>query len=469
MSFRRHIGLNLAGHTLPLATSLFTVPTILRLYGDQLYGELVLGLLLATYAGLAELGLSQAVARRMAYLPITATAERQATLSTGFWSSGALGLAGGLIAWFLGYIYFSSRVEERSAASEFAYALAWLIPLVPICSMGAVLTAALQAQSRFAELNLVQGLGGVALQMAPLMAAVSVGASLPAAFCAIVAVRSAMLLVLWSLQGEGSYTSESCIIDRVQLRNLLRYGRWATVSAAVGSLMVVLDRFVIGHHLGIKTVPVYAIPIQLTEKMTLLSAALSHALFPKLVAASSQEQRSVLVILALRLVALVTAPFVAVGIIFCGPFLAWWLPNEISADGTLIAKWLLVGFWLNGLALVPLTSLYAAGRSAVVAKCHLIELPPYFLLLIWSVIQAGVVGAAAAFAVRALTDLLLLAGAASILARTAFTAALSGLVVVVAVIAISLPDDLAGVGFAIATVMIVWQLLIATLQLLRTT
>jgi len=413
----------------------------------------VLSLLLATYFGLAELGLSQAVAQRLASVPKATFGLSCPTLTTGFWASGVLGLAGGLLAAILGWIYFNYSSYDAAIAAEARTAIAWLVPLVPLSTLGAVLNAKLHAEQRFVALNTVLALGGTALQLAPLIVIVGYGPSLPLAMGAVVAVRAAMLVALFVLTRAARDLAPPRSFDRLEFRRLLRFGKWTTVSSTVGPLMVVLDRFLIGHQLGLKMVPIYAIPFQLAEKTTLLSAALNHALFPQLAASESQASRESLALRATQTLALASAPPIALAILGCESFLHWWLPPDLGAQSIGVALWLLVGFWFNGLALVPLTLLYASGRPAVVARCHLLELAPYLVLLFLAIGHQGVEGAAFAFAARAFVDLLLLAGAASILARTLAAIAAPVILLLAAFGVASLPWASSPTGLAVVGVM----------------
>jgi O-antigen/teichoic acid export membrane protein len=454
MSLRRNAALNLAGHAVPLLTALATIPSIVLLLGEQRYGVLVLGLLLATYFGLAELGLSQAVAQKLASLPKRAFDLMCPTLTTGFWASGVLGLAGGVLAAMLGWIYFSYSSHDAAIATEARAAIAWLVPLVPLSTMGAVLNAKLQAEQRFVALNAVLALGGMALQLAPLVVIVGYGPSLPAAMGAVVAVRAGILVALLALARSERTLAPPTSFDRLEFVRLLRFGKWTTVSSTIGPLMVVLDRFLIGHQLGLKMVPTYAIPFQLAEKTTLLSAALNQALFPQLAAEESPGARERLALRATQTLALTSAPPIAVATLGCESFLHWWLPPDLGAQSIGVARWLLVGFWFNGLALVPLTLLYASGRPAAVARCHLLELVPYLGLLVLAIGQQGVEGAAFAFAARAFVDLLLLAGAASILVRTLAAIALPAIVLLAAFGVASIPWAGSPTGLTVVGVMI---------------
>ena len=71
-------------------------------------------------------------------------------------------------------------------------------------------------------------------------------------------------------------------------------------------------------------------------------------------------------------------------------------------------QWLVLGVFLNSLAMIPYTLLQAIGRPDLTAKLHLVELP-VFLLMLWSMIHMfGIEGAAIAWTLRVGFDALLL-------------------------------------------------------------
>jgi O-antigen/teichoic acid export membrane protein len=199
---------------------------------------------------------------------------------------------------------------------------------------------------------------------------------------------------------------------------LLRFGGWATVSAGVGPLLVVLDRFLIGAHLGAKAVSHYVIPFQLAERTTTLSSALGYALFPRFAACTLEAERQQLALYGLRVLAVWTSPIVAIGLLLAGPFLAWWISPELALQSTVVAQVLCLAFWLSSMAMVPYTKLLATGRPDLVAKCHMIQLLPYVALLYAALHTWGLVGAAFSFAARVVVDFLLLSHWAGLLAPT---------------------------------------------------
>jgi O-antigen/teichoic acid export membrane protein len=112
---------------------------------------------------------------------------------------------------------------------------------------------------------------------------------------------------------------------------------------------------------------------------------------------------------------MLTTPAVVIAIVFGREVLTLWVGENIAARSALVLQWLAVGVWINVLAQVPLTTLQAAGRADIVGKIQLAELPLYAALVWWLVLQFGVVGAAVAWAIRALVDGVVLSSA---MART---------------------------------------------------
>ena len=192
-------------------------------------------------------------------------------------------------------------------------------------ALAGVLTGALQARSAFAEINVIGTLTGALLVLAPLAVAATVGAELAGLVAAVAAVRMLVLLLLFWRCQRWYRAAAPWSVDRQLAAQLLRFGGWTTVSAVAGPLLVVLDRFLIGAHLGAKAVSHYVIPFQLAERTTMLSSALGYALFPRFAGSTLESDRQRLAMHGLRVLAAWTSPLVAVGLLLSGPFLAWWI------------------------------------------------------------------------------------------------------------------------------------------------
>lgn len=415
MSIRRNTLYNLGGSLVPLALSLITIPIYLGLIGEARYGVLAIAWLLLGYFGLFDLGLGRATAQRIATLRDATPAERAQTFWTALALNGGLGVTGGLLIWPIAAYFFGNVFKvEDALRPEMQAAVPWLILAVPMATISGVLSGALQGRERFLEINLISVTGTALFQLLPLAAATFWGADLAVLLPAALFARLVTLSLLFARCRHHIFQGQAVIFDRKQAGQLLRFGGWVTVTSFVSPMMVVLDRFIIGAMAGAKAVTFYTVPFQLAERSAIISGAFASALFPRLAAAPAVEQ-SRLAQEGLSTLVVVMTPLVVAGILFIEPFLSWWITPEFAEQSARVGQVLLLGFWANSFAIIPYVLLQARGRPDLVAKCHLLEVLPYFGLLYFGLHSFGMVGAAAAFSVRVLADFTLLAGLAGIL------------------------------------------------------
>lgn len=408
MSIRKDTTYNLLGAVLPLGLSLVTIPIYISLIGESRYGVLAVAWLLLGYFGLFDLGLGRATAQRIAALGDALSASRASTFWTALSMNVGLGIMGGLIIWpVAAYFFGHGFTVEEATRPELEAAIPWLILAVPLATLAGVLSGALEGRAKFLELNIISVSSSVLTQILPLTVAWLYGPDLAWLLPTVIFARLLTLALLFLRCRVHVFESHPPAFSRVQAQGLLQFGGWITVSSFVGPMMVILDRFVIGAALGAKAVTYYTVPFQLAERSAMLPNALTSALFPRLAAANQAEARR-LATTAIRSIAAAVTPLMLIGIVLVEPFLEWWLDPEFASRAGLTARILLLGFWVNALARVPYAVLHAAGKPDVVAKCHLVELVPYFLSLYLGLHFFGLPGAATAFGLRALADCALL-------------------------------------------------------------
>jgi O-antigen/teichoic acid export membrane protein len=418
LSIRRNTAYNLLGSAIPLAVSLVTIPIYLRLIGEARYGVLAIAWLLLGYFGLFDLGLGRATAQRIASLISINSSERAQTFWTALTLNVGLGVIGGLLIWPVASYFFGNVFKvEDALRPELQSAVPWLILAVPIATLSGVLTGALQGRERFLELSLISVGSTLLFQLLPLGAVVLWGANLGVILPAVILARLLTLLILFERCGRHLFIAHPVTFVRAEAGHLLRFGSWVTVTSFLGPMMVALDRLIIGAVADAKAVTYYAVPFQLGERSTIISVALTSALFPRFAASAPHEEQN-LAQEALRTLVVAITPLVVAGVLFMGPFFTWWIDPEFAQHSTLVGQTILLGFWVNSFAKIPYAQLQARGRPDLVAKCHLAELLPYLGLLYLGLSTIGLLGAAVAFSIRAISDFVLLAGLAGIL-RTA--------------------------------------------------
>ena len=87
-------------------------------------------------------------------------------------------------------------------------------------------------------------------------------------------------------------------------------------------------------------------------------------------------------------------------------FFTLWAGEEFGRQSTTPFYILAVGLGFNLLAYVPSAAIMAAGRTGTLATLYWIELVPYFFCVSLLTMRFGIYGAAAAWSVRAIIDLI---------------------------------------------------------------
>lgn len=412
MSIRNNTIYNLAGSGIPLVFSLITIPLYLNIIGESRYGILAIAWLLLGYFGLFDLGLGRATAQSIAVLQGKECEKRAAIFWTGLSINSALGLAGGLFCYPAAVYFFGSQFKtEGDLRLEMLSAVPWMVMAVPIATITGVLTGALQGRQKFLELNAISVAGSVLFQIVPLAVAWFYGPDLALLLPAAILSRLVTVAALGILCHQHITRGNPVAIDFTAMGSLLKYGGWFTVTALIGPLMVTFDRLVIGGVLGAQQVSYYTIPFQLTYRLTLIPQSLTTALFPRF-AAEDNINSAHLAREAWMVVSVIMGPLILIGIILFHFTLALWIDPDFADQASAAGRILLLGVWANCFARIPYAQLQAKGRPDLVAKCHMAEVLPYLLILYAGLIHFGLEGVAAAFTLRTIADLLLLAGLA---------------------------------------------------------
>ena len=82
--------------------------------------------------------------------------------------------------------------------------------------------------------------------------------------------------------------------------------------------------------------------------------------------------------------------------------------EDFAQNSTRVLQLLIVGRFINGLAQIPFAFIQSVGRPDLTAKLHFFELPFYLFIVWWLIGMYGIIGAAIAWAGRAIVDTTLL-------------------------------------------------------------
>ncbi len=371
------------------------------------YGVLSILWLLFGYFGFFDFGIGRAVAHRVAGLSANADRRKIETLWAGLMLNLLLAAAGAFFLYFAlrhvltHWIAVDADLQEEVHASVFWVALS----LIPSIASGA-LQGVVLGSKKFLLLNVVDVSGKTALQILPLATAFFLSPDLESIAQAILAAR-VLALLLWIFACRNSLPGSMLPSWKPGLARILwKYGSWVTVGMLLAPLLSGVERLVIGHLQGAAFVVLYVVPFSLIAPVALLSASLSNALFPRF--AEEEHGAQLLAENAVFAILILVTPIMVAMSFLVQPFLSIWIDTEFSVQTIGVAQLLIVGFWANSLAKVFHTKLQGVGKPKVVAGIHLAELFPFLLILYLMTREWGILGAAFAWSIRSVVDMLLL-------------------------------------------------------------
>lgn len=417
MSLRKNTIWNLAGSGLPLIGAAVFIPYVLRELGSEAFGVLTLIWALIGYFSLFDLGVGRALTYEMSKLRAANTpAEISPTLKAGLFLTAAAGMLGMLIILVLAPWLAQSWLKislpwQPDAQLAFQIAAAGVVAT----TITSGLRGALEGLERFAESNLSKIFLGFCMFLLPALSVWLHGPTLWRIALYLVGARVVVMLGSALLLRSHLLGSDTRLASRY-IKPLLSYGMWVTVTGIVGPLMVYGDRFFVSATVGAAQLSLYAIPQEGLQRLLLVPAALCGALLPQLAALRGSDIKNVYR-RNYKHIAVIMLGMCALAALFSYPVLAIWLSPEFAQKALPIVLILSIGIWLNAMAMVPYTVLHARGNTRITALFHIGELAFYIVALYYLTEHMGLAGAALAWVLRVLLDLILLHVAANWITR----------------------------------------------------
>lgn len=422
---------NLAGMLLPIIIALGTIPFYIQIIGVERYGALAIALLLLSYFGQADFGIGRALTQRLAATHGSSPASQASTVYSGFAIIGLFGVVTGALSALAAYWYFSGTFDvEQGLRSEMMQSI-WVIALFsPTIAISGVATGSLAGKEDFRFLSVVNLIGNASVQLLPLLTAIYFTHHLKYLLIASLIGRLLGVILALARTRKILLVGQPITVNKAEFKHLFGFGKWIMMTAVVGPIMVIADRFLIGAQLGPIAVAAYTIPFQVAQRTLVFPAAVIQVMFPRF-AALDPETAIKTCSDASTLIANLFAPFIIGLICLAEPLLRIWIGDALDPRSVLIARILLAGIWVNALANVPYAYIQARGNSRFTALLHLCELPLYMVLLFGLGLAYGLPGVAAAFALRCLIDSIALfagsrVGQIKIWKRSAFVVSLIG-------------------------------------------
>ena len=442
---------NLLGQILPAIAAFISVPFIIKGLGIERFGILVILIGILAYVGLLGNGfvlaliqsLSEKLGNNKVELRHSASMIRSMLVILFFIS---------ILSSFLLLIFHPQLVKQLlkipvDLQSETAAAFQLLVLIIPCNVIIAGLRGILYAQQSFYLSNLVQIPIGIILAVCPLLT-IPFSISLVPIFVFMLIIH-VIALCWYSILLKRMVPSLFSIraVQISDIKSLLCSGGWMFISGIVGSFMLYLDRFVIGSVVSMSAVAFYAIPYDFVTKLWLIPGALCGPLLPaaSITHTSDLIRTQKIYMKGLKFVFISLMPFILLLITFSYEGLYYWINPDFASKAYRVGQWLSIGVLINSMAQVSLFMIVSAGRTDIIGKLHLLELPFYVLILFIFVREWGIAGASWAWVMRVSVDAILIF---VILFRTLVIPSktiynilfLSVIVILILVVSLSLPD-----------------------------
>ena len=405
MSVGRDTSLNLAAAVAPVLLLLVVTPAYLQVVGAERFGILAICWTILAAAGLASLGMGPALAYRLALMG----EEEPVARSNHVWMALIISFAASLLIAVLALVIARPFFQQYASLparlkTEIGEAMPMLASLLPLGTLTGVLNGALQGRKRFGALSGIGILNAMVVTVGPLLAALLIGIELPLLIATMLSASALVLLAQLAVSARVVPLHVPSRLSSEQVKGLLGYGAWMSATALVAPFLLLFDRFVVGSISGPAAVAVYVLAFNLLQGLLLVPASLGKAMLPRLAPLATEEEVQQLQSSTLSWLNGLLTPVSIVAIALAAPFLDLWIGAELGKIASPVAAVLLVGGWVHGISHIPSTVVVGRSRPDLLTKLLLACLVPYLLLLYFATIHFGVMGAAAAWALRAACD-----------------------------------------------------------------
>jgi len=400
---------NFAGILIPFFVALVTVPLAIKGLGDERYGLLSIVWVILTYLSLLDFGVSKASSK---FLAEFYGREDQAESTSIIHATNIFAILSGLVVggvmvvatpWIVGSLSLSESGDVREATRSF-----YIISLsLPVLFLGTGLRGAMEASRRFHSVNLGLVITNSISYAIPALSYFR-PTSLTTIILGVVSVR-ALAVIYYAVLVKRSYKMKRFFSWHVgsEIKKLLKYGSWITLTSLISPLLVYMDRILIGTLLPMANVAYYAVPYDLVNRIRIFPQALLKTLFPEFSQMHMENRKGetkLLIETSLRSMILIVGLVGLLISFYSKDILTLWLGSEIAEKSATVMIIFGVGFTLNAVAFIPFNYLQSIGRPDIPAKLHLIEFPLYIGLLLFMTKSYGILGTAIAWSIRVSVD-----------------------------------------------------------------
>ncbi|HDI3270174.1 TPA: flippase [Vibrio cholerae] len=411
MSLKKNFVWNIFGSCTPLAIGLFSIPYLINQLGVELFGILTLIWALVGYFSLFDFGLGRALTQIVS--KYSGDEQRISIYSSlGLQIVSSLGILGMVLVGIAAILIPVSVLGiDESHLYDVKKALLLTAVGIPFTTITSATRGILEGFLKFRESNIIKLYLGIGNFVFPVFIVTFIDKTLYAVTFGLIIVRlTTLILSIVETRKVTQIKIVNPLNYREKLKELIDFGSWMTLSNLISPLMVTADRFIVSAVVGASVVAYYTVPFEVIVRILIIPAALTSAFFPyisnlihnNLVTARKRYTEKLI------LITIIMSGICLFSVFFVKNALLLWVGADFAENSWVVAVVLLIGITFNGIAQMPHALTQATGNTKGVAIVHLYEFIIYIPLLYFSVYHFGIIGAAVAWAIRALIDLLLM-------------------------------------------------------------
>lgn len=397
----------LIGSVAPLAVSFIATPFIIRLLGTESYGVLLLVGLIPTYFAFADFGMGVASTKfaSEAYGQGDADRERAvvriaATFCLGFSAAILLPVfifAGQLVPLFSVPADLESEAVLALRISTVSFVLALL---------SSVFNAPQLARLRMDLNSLANGAPKIAMALlTPLVLYIGGGIVEAVWLGLLAAVASIVLNLVFSARLLPALWRST--LQPGLAAALIRFGGGWFFASLATTLLANMEKLLLARMVSVSALAYYSVAFAFAGMVTIFSIALRQSLLPAFSQLSHPEKTESFLLLVqrcVRLIFLVLIPGLVLLCVIARPFFTLWAGPEFGDESSVPFYILTIGLFFSLIGYIPHSVIMARGRTDVFARLYWVELLAYAVLAAVLTYNFGIVGAAAAWALRVCAD-----------------------------------------------------------------
>ncbi len=400
---------SLIGQLVSLGAGFVLTPFVIRILGPAAFGVLTFTALAASCIVFTDFGMGIASTRLASRAYAANDSAGEAAV---IWT--ALGVVVPAVAFGAGTLAaLADPIALRFVGEPSGLRLAAATGLRFACltlvfrSLAGIANTPQLARLRFGTFTAIHH-GTAVMQAVLVLTAVSLGGGVVLATAVTAGVASLAFLMHWSIAVRLQPALRRLRVVRALIPELMRVGLPSALSSLVGNLLFFGDRILVAAMRTPQELAFYSVAATFAQLVEVAPTAIAQPLVPTFarLQMTNDTQRSTLLQGTAFKGLLVYVSPLPLAFYFAGAdVLRIWAGPEFMRAGLGPVVVLSLGACANALAVVPRSRLQAEGRTDIVAAIHVGLIVPYLLLAGIMLTTSGLTGAAMAWSLRALAEL----------------------------------------------------------------